>query len=75
MTEVKYIAVEQNSSEEKEITEREVRDIIIDDFQHNMGVFESDEEVAEAVYSGELADYFDGDVYEGSNYTITKMEA
>lgn len=64
--------IKYDDGREKDLTEREVRDLIIEDQQSDMGKQYSDEEIVRIVNEGNVEDYFDGDEYESGDYTIIR---
>ena len=80
---MKFIAKDNKTDEEREMTETEVRAEIIDTIQHDMAtrLEHSDEEIAERVNSSDILDYFEkvrfeGNTtleFEGRNFDITRV--
>lgn len=69
-----YRATNPKTGKQSELSEAQVRAEIIDTLQHDMSTCmeHSDEEIAAGVNASELADYFDGDTFEGFNFDITR---
>lgn len=67
----KFIGVHNETGEQREMTEGEVRTEITHMFQHDMGKQQNDEEIAQAVADNEIEDYFDNGSFEGNHYKIT----
>jgi hypothetical protein len=71
-----YTAKHNETGEVVTMTEAQVRAEIINDFQNDMGtVFgegKTDEEIAQGVTESNIEDFFDGSLYEGANYEITR---
>ena len=70
---MKYI-LKSKTGAEAEIDEQLVRDMVINDWQHDMAAAAEygDEAIAQMVNEGNLDDYFDGDVYESNDFTIIR---
>lgn len=65
-----YKASNKETGEVTEMTEAQVRAEIVQMFQHDLGTFETDEEIVEGVASSRIEDYFVDGVCEVANYEI-----
>jgi hypothetical protein len=66
-----YKATNNETGEVTEMTEAQVRGEIIHMFQHDLGTFETDEEIVAGVNASNLEDYFTDGLCEVANYQIT----
>lgn len=66
--------IKYDSGQEKQLTDREVRDLIIFDLQHDMASEYTDQEIEKIVNEANPDDYFFRGEYASGDYTIIKQQ-
>jgi hypothetical protein len=71
---MRYMIRCSETGKNREITEREVRDLIINDFRHDIAVISeyTDEEIAKQVNETDIDYFFHNDAYESNDFTIKR---
>ena len=71
---MRYTATHNETGKVERWTEAQVRAEIVKSFQYDMAtaMAYSDEEIEKQVAENDISDMFDGDTFEGPDYTIVK---